>query len=824
MMPNSSDFQDFLNHLTDNALNSLKHADAISRSFGNAYVGTEHLLLGVLAQDTSMGSKILEDAGVTLDRARLALNLTPKTQVLHLGAKGLSETAKLTLKMAYDVAQDYSQEFCGTEHILYSILSQKNARATILLKDMNVNVDNLVGELEHFLNRQQYDDKAGNTATRRNKSKKKTALDFYGTDMTALARAGKLDPVVGRENQIRRVITILNRRTKNNPVLIGEPGVGKTAIVEGLAQRIVAEEVPDSLLEKRIVTLDLAGMIAGTKYRGEFEERLKKVMAELENDSKTVVFIDELHLIVGAGAAEGAMDAGNILKPALARGKIQLIGATTTNEYNKHIEKDAALERRFQPITVPETNPAETLAILKGLRKHYEDFHNVKVSDEVLEDTVTLSKRYINDRYMPDKAIDLLDETSAHLRVDKGKTPPEVRKLQKELRLVNIRIEDAVDAEDYERAAREKTRASQIQKELKKLADEGKAAKRIVVTSEDVAEVVARMTGVPVTKVIKSEAKYLINLEKIIGKHIIGQDEAVTAVAKAVRRNRAGIGSGGRPIGSFIFLGPTGVGKTELARVLAREFFGSAEALIKIDMSEFGEHHTVSRLVGAPAGYIGYDEGGQLTDKIRRQPYSLVLFDEIEKAHPDVFNMMLQILEDGRLTDAKGRKIDFTNTIIIMTSNIGASKLQKEANFGFSVNNSTGQKSLDSLHESNKGKVLDELKKMMRPELLNRIDKTIVFRALTKKDVTKILDLQLEELRSRLVKHGLGLQVSTAAKQRLLDEGYDAHNGVRPMRRLIQDTLEDHIAMELLGNKYHKGHLVQVGSKNDALVYSAAHE
>lgn len=824
-MPNNADFQEFLNHLTDNALQSLKHADAIARSFGSAYVGTEHLLLGVLAQDSSMGAKMLEGAGVTLDRARIALNLTPKTLVINMGAKGLSETAKLTLKMAFDVAQDFNQEFCGTEHILYAILSQKNARATVLLRDMNVNVDGLLNELEQFLNRQQYEDNEGQTGTRqRGKKQRKTALDFYGTDITEQARDGKLDPVVGRDPQIRRVVTILNRRTKNNPVLIGEPGVGKTAIVEGLAQRIIAEDVPDSLLDKRIVMLDLAGMIAGTKYRGEFEERLKKVMSELENDDHTIVFIDELHLIVGAGAAEGAMDAGNILKPALARGKIQVIGATTTDEYTKHIEKDAALERRFQPIQVPETNPAETLAILKGLRKHYEKFHNVKVSDEVLDDTVTLAKRYIADRYMPDKAIDLLDETAAHLRVDKGKTPPEVRKLQKELKLLNVRMEEAADSADYEKAAEYKTQASQLNKQLEELRASSGNTDQIKMTSDDVADVVSRMTGVPVSKVIRSEAKYLLNLEKQLGKHIIGQDEAVTAVAKAIRRNRSGISSEQRPIGSFIFLGPTGVGKTELARVLAREFFGSADAMIKIDMSEFSEKHTTSRLVGAPAGYVGYDDGGQLTDKIRRQPYSLVVFDEIEKAHPEVFNMMLQILEDGVLTDAKGRKIDFSNTIIIMTSNLGAEKLQKEASLGFHAINRDELKDLDAMHERNKDKVQAELKKMLRPELLNRIDKTIVFRALTKKDVLKILDLQLDELRKRLVKKGLGLQVTASAKQYLLEHGYDAHNGVRPLRRLIQDTIEDHIALQLLDESYHKGEIVQVGSKGKALAYSAATE
>lgn len=828
MIPGSADFQDFLNHLTNNALQSLKHADAIARNFGSVYVGTEHLLLGLLAQDTSMGAKVLEGAGVTLDRARLALNLTPKTMTVNAGAKGLSETAKLTLRMAYDTAQDYNQEFCGTEHILYSILSQKNARATILLRDMNIDVDTLMSELEQFLNRQQYDDDdSHNTDTRRRPGRKgtrKTALDFYGTDITAQARSGKLDPVVGRDPQIRRVVTILNRRTKNNAVLIGEPGVGKTAIVEGLAQRIISEDVPDSLLDKRIVMLDLAGMLAGTKYRGEFEERLKKVMQELENDKKTIVFIDELHLIVGAGAAEGAMDAGNILKPALARGKIQVIGATTTVEYTKHIEKDAALERRFQPVQVPETTVPETLAILKGLRKHYESYHGVSVSDEVLDDITRLAKRYISDRFMPDKAIDLLDETAAHLRVDKAKTSPEVRKLQKELKLVNARIDEAVDAEDYERAAQNKQRASQINDELTKLHATEKSEKRIALRSEDVAEVVARMTGVPVKKVIRSEAKYLLNLEKSLGKYVIGQQEAVEAVSRAVRRNRSGISSEKRPIGSFVFLGPTGVGKTELARVLAREFFGSEDALIKIDMSEFAEHHNVARLVGAPAGYVGYDEGGQLTDKIRRQPYSLVLFDEIEKAHPETFNMLLQILEDGVLTDAKGRKIDFTNTIVIMTSNIGAQKLQKEADFGFHVNNGADYKDLDSLHSRNKDKVTDDLKKSMRPELLNRIDKIIVFRALTKKDIYHIIDLQIHELRERLRRHGLGMQLTPKAKQYLLDNGYDPKNGVRPLRRLIQDVIEDHVANELLKDVYDKGQIIQVSAKNGELVFTTTSE
>lgn len=823
------DFQEFSNFLTDNARQSLAHAGTIARSLGDAYIGTEHLLLGLLAQEGSLGGKVLEDSGVTLDKARVALKLTPKNLVISMGAKGYSETAKLTLRMAYDIAQDYGQDYCGTEHILYSLLSQKNSRATVLLRDMNINTDSVVRELENFLGRQLDERESTGTAGTRRATKKqgrgsKSALEQYGTDLTAQARSGKLDPVVGREAQIKRVITILNRRTKNNPVLIGEPGVGKTAIVEGLAQRIITEDVPDSLLDKRIVMLDLAGMVAGTKYRGEFEERLKNVMAELEDDKRTVVFIDEMHLIVGAGAAEGSMDAGNILKPALARGKIQVIGATTTAEYTKHVEKDAALERRFQPIQVPETTISETVAILRGLRKHYEEFHAVGISDEVIDDTVQFAKRYIQDRFMPDKAIDLLDETAATLRVEKGKTSPEIRRLQKELKLFNARIDEAVDQEDYERAARSKTRALQLQQQLDELYKANKTGTKLVMTSDDVAEVVSRITGVPVKKVIKSEAKYLLQLEKNIAKHVIGQSEAVEAVSKAVRRNRSGIGAANRPIGSFIFLGPTGVGKTELARVLAREFFGSESALVKIDMSEFGEHHNVSRLVGAPAGYVGYDDGGQLTDKIRRQPYSLVLFDEIEKAHPDVFNMLLQLLEDGYLTDAKGRRIDFTNTIVIMTSNIGADKLQKEAALGFQAERRNDFDDLDAMHEQNKQNVLDRLKKELRPELLNRIDKVIVFRGLTKKDIFKIIDLQINELKKRLQKHGVSVQLTAGAKQYLLEHGYDARNGVRPLRRLIQDTIEDQMAAELLEDTYATGDVVQVGTRDNRLTYTTASE
>ncbi len=824
MAPMNDDFQDFLNRLTDNALMSLQHAEAIAKGSGAAYVGTEHILLGILAQQASVGSRLLREGGVTIEKAQVALATTTKGINLGgVGAKGLSETAKLTLKTAGEIAGEFNHDACGTEHILYSILQQRNSRATELLRAMNVHVESLAAEVENFLHR----DDAGQEGTigaAKRKGAQKSTLDFYGTDLTALARSGKLDPVIGREVQIKRLITILNRRSKNNPVLIGEAGVGKTAVVEGLAQRIVSEDVPDSLLDKRIVTLDVAGMVAGTKYRGEFEERLKKVMQELASDTKTIVFIDELHLIVGAGSAEGSLDAGNILKPALARGKIQVIGATTTDEYRKHIEKDSALERRFQPVIVPETNPTETLAILRGLKKHFEEFHGITINDEVLEDTVTFAKRYVHDRNMPDKAIDLLDETGAHMRVDRGKTSPEERKLQKDIKLISIRMEDAVDAADYEKAAKYKQKLTQLQDSLESLKTKQRGGKKMIMTSDDVAHVVATMTGIPVQKVMKSEAKHLIQLEELLSKHVIGQDEAVRAVSRAIRRNRAGISSERRPIGSFVFLGPTGVGKTELARVLAREFFGSEKALVKIDMSEFSEKHTVSRLVGAPAGYVGYEDSGELTEKIRRQPYSLVLFDEIEKAHPDVFHTLLQILEDGVLTDAKGRKIDFTNTIIIMTGNVGAEKLQKEVQLGFAAHTEKDESQLDRIHEENKHSVMEVLRKLMRPELINRIDKIVVFRALTKKDVGHIVGNQITELSSRLQKRKLGITVSKSAREWLLEKGYDEKNGIRPLRRVIQDEIEDVLAEKLLLDEYQAGDVVSIATKGNELTFTLTEE
>lgn len=816
-MNNANEFMEFVNYLTDNARSSLQHADGIARSLGSAYIGTEHLLLGVLSQKSSVASQLLTGAGVTLDRAKLSLNLTPRALVVSTGAKGLSETAKLTLKLSWDIAQEFNQDYCGTEHILYSILSQKNARATVLLRDMNVDVNKLTGDLEKYLSRQQ--EQIGNTGARTRQARRNTALGYFGIDLTDKAKAGELDPVVGRDEQIKRMITILGRRTKNNPVLIGDPGVGKTAIVEGLAQRIANEEVPEYLLDKRIVNLDLAGMIAGTKYRGEFEERLKKLIEEMSSDPSVIVFIDEMHLLVGAGAAEGAIDAANMLKPVLARGKVKVIGATTLDEYRKHIEKDAALERRFQLVTIPEPSVKETTAILRGLKHHYEEHHGVSVDDTVLDDIAYLAERYVNDRFMPDKAIDVLDEASAQIKVDRGKAPVELRKLTRELRTVTQRMEEAVEAEDFERAAHYKTRMSQINARLSQIRSEQDKQRKLVLTEEDVARTIASMTGVPVERVIKSEAKYLLNLEKHLADHIIGQQDAINAVARAIRRNRSGIGEHKRPIGSFLFMGPTGVGKTELAKVLARELFGSDDRLIKIDMSEFSERHTSARLVGAPAGYVGYEDAGQLTEKIRRQPYSIVLFDEIEKAHPDVFNILLQILEDGSLTDAKGRKVDFTNTVVILTSNLGAEMMQREASLGFRVSTAKEKAELEDVHAQNEEAAMQELRKTMRPELINRFDKVLVFRAHSKLEVRKILDLELAKLSRRLLRQHVAIRLAPAAKNLLIEKGYDTKMGVRPLRRAIQDLVEDEIAAGLLDGRYTKGNVINISANKGQLVF-----
>ena len=804
MLP--EDFAEFISHLTDNAKLSVQHADAIARGNGSPYIGTEHLLLGVLAQGSSMGAKLLADAGVTLQKAEQALDITPQRIVVSTGTVGLSETALLTLKMGWETAKEYNQDYLGTEHILYSLLKQNSARATTLLHEMNVDTDDIVSDLEGFFDRNkgEHGDVATEPAKR---TVRGGALATFGIDLTSKAANNELDAVIGRAKEVERLITILSRRTKNNPVLIGEPGVGKTAIVEGLAQRIVHEEVPDHLLDRRVIMLDMAAMIAGTKYRGEFEDRLKKVVNEIKKQANIIVFIDELHLLVGAGAAEGSMDAANILKPALARGELHLIGATTLDEYRKHIEKDAALERRFQTIVVKEPTTKEALAILKGLKKYYEKHHGVSMGDDVLESAVYMSDRYVADRYMPDKAIDVIDEAAARIRVKQGHRPSRHRELMKELKNLNEKMEEAVVGEDYERAALYKQRITQISEKLETEKEALEAKTPITLSEDDIAHAIATITNIPVEKVRTSEARLLVSLEKQLGKYIIGQEEAVEKVARAIRRSRSGVASQKRPIGSFVFMGPTGVGKTELARVLAREVFGSEDALIKIDMSEFGEKHNASRLLGAPAGYVGYEDGGKLTDKIRRQPYSVVLFDEIEKAHPDIFQLLLQLLEDGQLTDAKGRTVSFRNTIIILTSNLGADAMMKESALGFHAH---GKLELDALHERNTRATRDALEKFMRPELINRFDGIVTFRALTRKEVGTIFDLLISELKERLVRKGLGISIKPAAKRHLIDEGYSPKYGARPLRRVIEDQLEHIIAEGILSSKYEKGDILEV--------------
>lgn len=817
----SDDFSEFISHLTDNARTSIHHATLIAQGYGSTYIGTEHLLLGVMAQGASVGAKFLADAGVTLDRAQSALSDIPLTGNFTAGivTKNLSETAKLTLKMSWEIAQEFHQDHLGTEHILYSLLTQKNARAVVLLHDMNIDVQTVLSELEEYLDRNTSGASQSTEEMQQlnRKSRERGMLGAFGVDLTAKARAGELDPVIGRKEQEERVVTILSRRTKNNPVLIGEPGVGKTAIVEGLAQRIAQEDVPDHLLDKRIIQLDLAGMIAGTKYRGEFEDRLKKVINELQEQKNIIVFIDELHLLVGAGAAEGALDAANILKPALARGELRLIGATTIEEYRRHIEKDTALDRRLQTVNVPEPKTKDTIAILKGLRPHYEKHHGVTLSDEIIEDAVYMADRYISERFMPDKAIDVIDEASAFVRVRTGHKPSKVRDYVKQLKSLNEKMEDAVIAEEYERAALYKTRISQLNEKLNESRQESENQTPTVLTDDDIARAISQMTGIPVKRVQKSEAKMLTGLEKHLAKYVIGQEEAVEKVSRAIRRSRSGVASSKRPIGSFVFLGPTGVGKTELARVLAREVFGSESALIKIDMSEFSERHTTSRLLGAPAGYVGYEDGGQLTDKIRRQPYSVVLFDEIEKANSEVFNILLQLLEDGKLTDAKGHSVDFSNTIIILTSNLGAEQMMKESSLGFHAKTRHDEKALAEVHQENSEEALKALQRLMRPELINRFDSIVTFRALTRRNVGKIFDTLLVELQDRLVRKGIRLVVSPSAKKLVISKGYDEKYGARPLRRAMQDILEHEIAEGILNGVYDKGTVLRASAKKGKL-------
>ncbi|MFO0955111.1 MAG: ATP-dependent Clp protease ATP-binding subunit [Candidatus Saccharibacteria bacterium] len=795
---------------TENAKRSLEHASMIAAGLGSVYVGTEHLLLGVLKTQGSIGSKILAQSGVTLDK--LELTLAPTGVVSTHTLQSLSQTAKKTIALSLRIAQEFGQPYAGTEHLLYAILTQKNARANVLLREISVNPNNVRSELEQYLNAQTpvYGDNDKRAGRRKNRDSDTPALDHFGIDLTEKAKAGELDPMVGRKVQLDRMISILNRRQKNNPVLIGEPGVGKTAIVEGLAERIINEEVPDVLHGKRIVMLDMATVIAGTKYRGEFEERLKKLIEEVTDNKDIILFIDELHTVVGAGSAEGAIDAANILKPALSRGMVQVIGATTLDEYRKHIEKDAALERRFQPVIVPEATVDETIEVLKGLKSRYEDHHQVVITDEAIEEAAKLAKRYISDRFLPDKAIDLIDEAASLARIERGGTSKKLKVLQVRLEDVNEQIEEAVYNQDFEYAARLKAEASVLEEKIAAQEKVDTSRKLITVDQEQIARVISQTTGIPLTRLVKIETEQLKRLDKTMKRHVIGQDEAVESIAKAIRRSRTGIAHADRPIGSFIFLGPTGVGKTELARVLAQEVFHDKDALIKVDMSEFMERHNVSRLVGAPAGYVGYEDAGQLTEQVRRRPYSLILFDEIEKAHPDVFNMLLQILEDGQLTDAKGRAIDFRNTIIIMTSNVGAKSLYQEAKIGFTTDTADEQKELERLHIATKSTIQQELKRTFRPEFLNRVDHIVIFKALSKIDVRSIIDLQLKDLGKRLREKDVVLKFAPSLKALLIKKGYDVNNGARPMRRAIQTLVEDPLAEALLHEYIVEGDVVTV--------------
>lgn len=795
---------------TENAKRSLEHASMIAAGLGSVYVGTEHLLLGVLKTQGSIGSKILNQSGVTIDK--LELTLAPTGVVSTHTLQSLSQTAKKTIALSLRIAQEFGQPYAGTEHLLYAILTQKNARANVLLREISVNPNNVRNELEQYLNAQTpvYGDNERRGNRRKGTESDTPALDHFGIDLTEKARAGELDPMVGRKAQLDRMISILNRRQKNNPVLIGEPGVGKTAIVEGLAERIIHEEVPDVLHGKRIIMLDMATVIAGTKYRGEFEERLKKLIEEVTENKDIILFIDELHTVVGAGSAEGAIDAANILKPALSRGMVQVIGATTLDEYRKHIEKDAALERRFQPVIVPEATVEETIQVLQGLKSKYEEHHQVIITEEAIEQAAKLAKRYVSDRFLPDKAIDLIDEAASLARIERGGMSKKLKSLQARLAEVSDQIEDAVYNQDFEYAARLKAEASVLEEKIEAQEKRDSARKIINVGEEEIARVISNTTGIPLTRLVKIETEQLKQLDKKLRSHVIGQDEAVDAIAKAIRRSRTGIAHADRPIGSFIFLGPTGVGKTELARALAQEVFHDKDAMIKVDMSEFMERHNVSRLVGAPAGYVGYEDAGQLTEQVRRRPYSLILFDEIEKAHPDVFNMLLQILEDGQLTDAKGRAIDFRNTIIIMTSNVGAKSLYQEAKIGFETDTTDEQKKLDRLHVTMKGTIQQELKRTFRPEFLNRVDHIVIFKALSRLDVREIVDLQLKDLARRVREKDVTLKFTPSLKALLIEKGYDVNNGARPMRRAVQALVEDPLAEALLHEQIVEGDVVTV--------------
>ena len=811
--------------MTENARESLQRAEFTSREFNTGYIGTEHILLGLLSVKSSLAAQAAGEVGLTFQSLHKYITDNPLDigtvpEFSNPNVKALSESAVFTLRMSWEISKEFNQEHLGTEHILYAILQQNKSHTSDILRNLGIDADKLAGKLEDMFAADEQVDQGYSTNTRQQNSRTMAILNKFGEDLTEKARNGELDRVVGRKKEVQRLITILLRRTKSNPVLIGEAGVGKTAVVELLAQKIVAEDVPPQLLDKKVYEIDLAAMLSGTKFRGEFEERLKNVIKALEKHQEVIAFIDEIHLLTGTGAAEGAMDAANILKPALARGRSKLIGATTYDEFKKSIEKDAALDRRFQPVRVEEPNSSETLEILRGIMSGYEKHHNVKISDDVLKETVFMANRYIFDRFMPDKAIDILDESAALLASEKAQKPSREREIQREIDLLSDKQIEAVNSEDYERAALYKTRISQMQQRLDEEQKRTKSEEALELSSDYVARAISLKTGIPAEKINSSEAKILQNLEAHLGKRIIGQKEALTKVARAIRRNKSGISAGNRPIGSFIFLGPTGVGKTELARVLASEVFGSEKSLIKIDMSEFGEKHKTSQLLGAPAGYVGYEEGGTLTEKIRRQPYSVVLFDEIEKAHPDTFNLLLQLLEDGELTDAKGRKVSFKNSIVILTSNLGANEMMKESALGFEVA-SRKDEDLEAVHKRNEQFARRALEKLLRPELINRFDGIITFRALTKVEISKIFDNLIRDLDDRLIHQGLSIKVKASAKKWLIERGFDAKNGARPLRRTIEDQLEHKIAEGILSGDFSRGMQLEAGVKAGELVVMA---
>ncbi len=794
---------------TERAQQVLVLAQEEAKRLSHNFIGTEHLLLGLVREGSGIAARALQNMNVDLNRVRSEVErITPKGDKLFFQGITYTPRAKRVVELSIEESQNLGHNYVGTEHILLGLLREGEGIAAQVLTNLDIDLKRARKEVIQLLGGEggaAHPDAEGKSGPQT------PTVDTFGRDLTKLARDGKLDPVIGRDKEIERVIQILSRRTKNNPCLIGEPGVGKTAIAEGLAQRIMDGNVPDILRGKRLVTIELAAVVAGTKYRGEFEERLRKLMMELRQAGNVMVFIDELHTIIGAGAAEGAIDASNILKPALARGEMQCIGATTLDEYRKHIEKDPALERRFQPIVVGEPDKEESLDILKGLRDRYEAHHKVKITDEALEAAVNLSDRYISDRFLPDKAIDLIDEAASRVRIRSYTAPPDLKQIEEKLTNLRTEKEAAVRNQEFEQAAELRDQERKIKEKLTELKKEWEqqigTADLSMVTDEDVAYIVSSWTGIPVKKLAEEESARLLNLEQILHQRVIGQDEAVESVSRAIRRARAGLKDPRRPVGSFIFLGPTGVGKTELARALAEAMFGDERDMIRLDMSEYMEKHTAARLIGAPPGYVGYDEGGQLTEQVRRKPYSVVLFDEIEKAHPDVFNVLLQILEDGRLTDGKGRTVDFRNVVVIMTSNVGATFMQRAA-VGFGVADES-----DS-HERMKERILSDLKRTFRPEFLNRVDDIIVFHALNEGHIKKIVGIMLEELNQRVAEYDLKVEVTPEAREALVKEGYDPTFGARPLRRVIQKRLEDNISEELLQGNITPGDTIVVSVKD----------